>query len=206
MKRLLLIIIFTLSFQHIANADDINDFQIEGMSIGDSLLNFFKKEDIETEKYDEHSLMYKNNKYVQIGASYKKSYRLNIKSKTYDDLSIVLKTIDDTYKIYLLGGRIFCTDINVCKDKKNQIVSELKKFFSNEVIVKNNDKNHSGDPTGNSKSYNTYFNFKNTNAYVSVSIYDWSEKINKEKEWLDSLNVTIIGEDFRNFLQNVQYN
>ena len=96
MKRLLLIIIFTLSFQHIANADDINDFQIEGMSIGDSLLNFFKKEDIETEKYDEHSLMYKNNKYVQIGASYKKSYRLNIKSKTYDDLSIVLKTIDDT--------------------------------------------------------------------------------------------------------------
>ena len=37
MKRLLIILILTLSFQTLTKADDIRDFEIEGMSIGDSL-------------------------------------------------------------------------------------------------------------------------------------------------------------------------
>ena len=41
MKRLLLILILTLSFQSLSKADDIRDFEIEGMSIGDSLLESF---------------------------------------------------------------------------------------------------------------------------------------------------------------------
>ena len=41
MNRLLLILILTLSFQTLIKADDIRDFEIEGMSIGDSLLEFF---------------------------------------------------------------------------------------------------------------------------------------------------------------------
>ena len=43
MKKLLLIIILTISFQSLANADDIRDFEIEGLSIGQSLLNFMSK-------------------------------------------------------------------------------------------------------------------------------------------------------------------
>ena len=43
MKRLLLILILTFSFQSLAKADDIRDFEIEGMSIGDSVLDFFTK-------------------------------------------------------------------------------------------------------------------------------------------------------------------
>ena len=46
MKRLLLILILTLSFQSLSKADDISDFQIEGMSIGDSLLDFYSKDKI----------------------------------------------------------------------------------------------------------------------------------------------------------------
>jgi len=41
MKRLLLVLILTLSFQSLIKADDIRDFEIEGISIGDSLLNHF---------------------------------------------------------------------------------------------------------------------------------------------------------------------
>ena len=40
MKRLLLILILTLNFQSWTKADDIRDLEIEGMSIGDSLLDF----------------------------------------------------------------------------------------------------------------------------------------------------------------------
>ena len=48
MKRLLLILILTFSFYTLTKADDIRDFQIEGMSIGDSPLDYFieKKSEI----------------------------------------------------------------------------------------------------------------------------------------------------------------
>ena len=49
MERLLLIIILTLSFQTLTKADDIRDFEIEGMSIGDSLLDHFNEKDIKKE-------------------------------------------------------------------------------------------------------------------------------------------------------------
>ena len=41
-----IIIFFFLFFSHYAFADDISDFQIEGMSIGDSLLNYFTENEI----------------------------------------------------------------------------------------------------------------------------------------------------------------
>jgi len=47
MKKLstyLFLILF--SFQTLSLADDISDFQIEGMSIGDSLLDYFSEEEI----------------------------------------------------------------------------------------------------------------------------------------------------------------
>ena len=46
MKRLLLILILTFSFQALSKADDIGDFEIEGVSIGDSLLDHFSKDQI----------------------------------------------------------------------------------------------------------------------------------------------------------------
>ena len=50
MKRLLLILILTFSFQTLIKADDIRDFQIEGISIGDSALEIQTKEFLELEK------------------------------------------------------------------------------------------------------------------------------------------------------------
>ena len=48
MMRFLLIFILTLSSQSLTKANDsIKDFQIEGMSIGDSALDYFTKSDIQ---------------------------------------------------------------------------------------------------------------------------------------------------------------
>ena len=46
MKKFLLILILALSFQSWTNADNVKDFQIEGISVGDSLLNHFSKREI----------------------------------------------------------------------------------------------------------------------------------------------------------------
>ena len=50
MKNFLLILILTFSFQSWTKADDISDFEIEGMSIGDSLLDFVSKNEIKKSK------------------------------------------------------------------------------------------------------------------------------------------------------------
>ena len=46
MNRLILILILTLSLQSWTKADDISEFEIEGMSIGDSALDFFSESEI----------------------------------------------------------------------------------------------------------------------------------------------------------------
>ena len=46
MKKFLVIIILSLNFFIPSQADDIKDFQIEELSIGDSLLDYFTEEKI----------------------------------------------------------------------------------------------------------------------------------------------------------------
>ena len=47
MKLFLSIFVLVFNLQSLANSDDIKEFQIEGMSIGDSVLDFFSKKEIE---------------------------------------------------------------------------------------------------------------------------------------------------------------
>ena len=46
MKKFLAIIILNLCFIIPSQADDFKDFEIEGISVGDSLLNFYSEEKI----------------------------------------------------------------------------------------------------------------------------------------------------------------
>ena len=46
MKRLLLILILTLSFQSLVKAEDISDFEIEGMSINKSVLDYISVNEV----------------------------------------------------------------------------------------------------------------------------------------------------------------
>ena len=73
MKRLLLILILTLSFQSLIKADDIRDFQIEGMSIGDSALDYFSESEIIKQKQD----YYKDKTYTDSEIFTKNSFKEN---------------------------------------------------------------------------------------------------------------------------------
>ena len=46
MNRLLLILILTLNFQSWTKAEGIKDFEIEGITIGDSILDFYSEKKI----------------------------------------------------------------------------------------------------------------------------------------------------------------
>ena len=126
MKKLsayLFLILFCFSAPSFA--DDISDFQIEGMSIGDSALNYFSEREIKT--MTKH--IYPNN--IYIGLIFK-SPKLN----TYDFVQLNLDK-EKNYEIIRIVGRLkFKDNINECYKIKDQIVSEVSRIFSENVKIK----------------------------------------------------------------------
>ena len=102
MKKLstyLFLILF--SFQTSSWADDIRDFQIEGMSIGDSLLDYFSEEEIRNNIKDVYS--YIEDKTFVLSAFDEKDFS----PKIYEVVQIEFKDngIGINYKKGLLDNR-----------------------------------------------------------------------------------------------------
>jgi len=132
MKKLstYLFLIF-FSFQTLSLADDIRDFQIEGMSVGDSLLDYFSEEKIEEEKNSEYVYRYKDNRFIILGVGYGSAFPLSKSQKleVYDEVGVVIKPNDKSYKIHGLTGTNFYIDnIKDCYDTEKKI-SKKKKFY-----------------------------------------------------------------------------
>tara|TARA_B100000965_G_C19568958_1_gene748153 strand:+ start:180 stop:752 length:573 start_codon:yes stop_codon:yes gene_type:complete len=118
MKRIFILAIFFFSLQPSTNADDISDFEIEGMSIGDSALRYIDKGEID------------NLPSVMQG-EYKKSI-LQINLKQYDSLIITYKNNDKDYIIAGLTGNIpIYSKINDCYKKMQIIEEEISQLFIN---------------------------------------------------------------------------
>jgi len=199
MKKLstYLFLIF-FSFSAPSFADDIRDFQIEGMSVGDSLLNHFSEKKIIQEINSKWSLDY-GNKFIQIGVGEGKNYSLSKKIEIYDSVSVVLKLNDKNYIIYSLAGRITCKPLEECHTIKKNIVSDLE----NVLTYKKRDTGeniHPEDKSGKSKTYTTDFFSKSYDERIVVEFYDWSEEILKEKHWEDNVKVIIHSKEFDDFL------
>ena len=111
MNKLLLILILTFSFQNLSKADDIRDFEIEGISIGDSLLDYYSEGEIKKNIMNEY-YKYKNNKF-------KKVEFWNLKMDLYDVLAFHIKTNDNKYIVYSIAGAIlYRNNIKECYKKK----------------------------------------------------------------------------------------
>ena len=95
------------SFQSWAKTDDLRDFQIEGMSVGDSLLDYMTKKQIDNSK---RNYFTDKRKYYVV---YKQS-SLN----TYEIVDIYLKTDDKNYEIKSIVGKLKVKNKNQCLLKK----------------------------------------------------------------------------------------
>jgi hypothetical protein len=171
MKRLslyLFLILFTL--QTPSQADDISDFEIEGMSIGDSLLDFMSKSYIDGDTI----FLYKNKKYATIFS--------NRKKEIYDDVQISFLANDSKYLISDMEGKLyFPNDIKGCLNKKKTIVKEISDFLGDEVKKGKKNKNHRADKTGKSKVFINSFWFEDGST-LQVYCTDWSEKMGHKDE------------------------
>ena len=190
MKRLLLILILTLNFQSWTKADDIRDFEIEGISIGDSLLDFYSEKEIKQNIKVNYFSRIKDKTFVTTEIR-------DDKFKNYDGLQIILKRNDNTYKIYGMHGIIFYEkNINLCYKKLSEISKDIEKNIKYEL----KDGFENLDMGGKRGRYSgTTFLLKF--GIISVHCYDWSKEIEKKNRWTDNLRVNIKTDEYENFLQ-----
>ena len=104
-------------------AEDITEFEIEGISIGDSALDYFSKEEIKDNTSIPPNL--KESKYTQ---SCFDDY-----GNTYDRICIAFKKNSSKKIIEQLQAQIrYNKDVmNICKKKQNKIDKELSLLFKN---------------------------------------------------------------------------
>ena len=168
MKRLLLILILTFSFQVLSKADDIRDFEIEGMSVGDSLLDYFTKDVIENSK------ILNPNKNIKIArAELKGDY------KTYEEVQFWWFIDDKNYEIVGIAGELnFEKKIDKCKKKQKEISSAIKNTFNNLSFSQKQTTNQH-DKTKKSITYHHALKLSDGNL-INIQCYKYSKYIKDE--------------------------
>jgi hypothetical protein len=187
MKKLstyLFLILF--SFSAPSFADDIRDFQIEGMSVGDSALDYFSEEELKNASIES----YEDKKFLMLGIW--KEY------KSYDVLQIYVKPNDSKYKIHAIAGVIVYSDnLEGCYKKKDEITNDLSANFKN---LKKDDRGRlknsvEADPYGG--TYDVVIFYFIDGSVMQVSCNDWSEK----SGIVDSVKVEVYSQEVVNYLK-----
>ena len=160
----LFLILFTLHIP--SQADDIRDFQIEGMSIGDSLLDYLSEEKILKE------LELGKDEYAWTDKKFGDVYIYEA-TETYQYLSASIKRKDKKYIIYAVRGLIDIEDINVCLKKRNKISDDFENIFINAKKSEKKFKS-SSDPTGESLGHAIYFIFDSGDE-IEVTCYEFGK-------------------------------
>ena len=196
MKKLLLILILTLSFQTLAKADDIKDFQIEGISIGDSLLKFSSKNEINKNMITD----YKSKLYSRF--TLRNIFSSDL--KVYDDVQVHFKTNDKNFTIVSISGGIYYeNDFDNCLKKKEIIKKEILDMFPN---IKGYDQGIlpwlAADETGKTFTSQYFLNFgsQKYNDYIEIACYNWGEEAGKKFNATDHLKVGINTKSFEKWL------
>ena len=188
MRIFFVIVIIIFNIQSWSIADDIKDFQIEGISIGDSLLKFYSKNELEKKIQGKDAYFYKDKKFADF------IFKPKSQSSEYKYLQITINPKDKKYKIYNVAGQIFFeNDMPGCQIKKKKIISEISLLFPNNKF-ETSFKNHEIDKTGNSKVDQSFM--KLASGSIVVECYDWSKKYT----YADKLIISIRSTEFQKFL------
>ena len=117
MRIFLIVLVLILSIQSLSKAEDLSEFEIEGMSVGDSLLNFFSKKEIEEGIFEDYPA---SDKYKRVQNDKLPFF------KTYDAVDFRFKTKSKNFIIESLSGIIlYKRNFDRCFDKQKEIVNEL---------------------------------------------------------------------------------
>ena len=185
MKKTLIVLVLLFSLFG-CERNYIKDYKIEGIGLGDSLLDHFSEEQILTNQVLDEDY-YKDNEFKL------SSFEINNVSSEYDKIGSFYKTNDKKFIVKNIYGVIFTNNIEECRTKKEEIIESLTNLLKNVEWETNDYEDEDG------VMLNTYSELR-SGEYIVVQCYDWSNKIEKAKGWLDHLRINIASEEYRNWL------
>jgi len=193
MKKLsIYLFLIFFSFQTSSLGDDISDFEIEGMSIGDSLLDFFSEDEIKDGIKEDYYRYKLDKNFIAV-----EFYEMPFFKIYKDGIQIHIKRNDKKYEIYGLSGNIwYDDDIDNCYEKQNEIDKELSKVFKEAEREYVSKQKHPADESGKSEVTYIVYWFKSKD-HASIDCTDWSSKM-KPRE--DNLAVNFVTKELNDWL------
>jgi hypothetical protein len=185
---LFIVLSLGLTFNVNTEADDTRDFEIEGMGIGDSALDFFSKDEIKNAR---RATSYKNDTYTTLQFD-------QFKSENYDYMSVSYKSIDNTYIIVgISGGKYFKKNINDCYSIQDQIYKDFKVLFPNSKFHEISKKKLASSINGTSRQ--AYIKLSD-GSFAGIQCYDYGKQ-----DRSDVLRVSLYSKDYNYWLVNIAF-
>ena len=187
MKKLLAIIVLGLLLITPSWADDIRDFQIEGMSTGDSLLDYFSEEEL---KKNKRKTAFKDKTYSRYLIVNHKNH-----SKLFGALRIYTKSSDKTYQIYSLAGILQYPDnYKGCLKELKTIVNDIDNLLAdNKNFYKKGPEKIKLRQDKSKKSFKKEYRYIfETGDKIVANCMNWSDKM----RFKDTLNVSVGSEEY----------
>ena len=165
MRIFLTVLILIFSFQSLTKSNDVSEFEIEGMSIGDSLLNYMTMDQIND---FEKSYYPGSKKYVRL----ENNFDLNSKLNIFDKLAFEVLD-NDKYILEAVNGILNYNDnIKDCYPKMKEIINDISVSL-NKPVTENYVFTY---PNGGGKSKVSDFDYSNG------SIRIWCTDYSRERE------------------------
>jgi len=194
MKRLSLYIFLVLMWCNVGFADDISEYQIEGISIGDSLLDHMSKEEIISE------IEVNKSTYNSLTDEFGEVYLFG-EFKNYDSLSFKVKIKDKHYFIYsITGGMLYDDKLDMCLAKQKELEKEFSSTYKNTHKWKKTFK-FPWDSTGESVSHNIMFRF-DIGDQIEINCTKYKKSLKIENNWSDSFQITIHTKEIMDWFSN----
>jgi len=183
--KIMLTILIVLLHHSWTKADQISEFEIEGISIGNSALDHFSRSQIQNNTYSYPA----SDKYKRVQNDKLPFF------KTYDAVDFRFKTKSKNFIIESLSGIIlYKRNFDRCYDKQKEIVNELTSIL-NDYERGDSDHVYNDDHWKGSRSVQVSFILKNGDI-ISVHCNDYSEDHGGQ----DHLSVNLKKKEFDDFL------
>ena len=208
MKKILGIVFLGLFLSTSAPADNIRDFKIESISIGDSALDYFNESELENSELDWFNYSYKEYSHTLVPGK-----------GIYDWFQISYKSDDNNFTIDGLAGIVVKKkyDDNKCNKELDTTALNISKLFKNtkkekkqlhKVVYNPRKIFQETNPSGKSTVTSILFDFKNKGKII-LSCYDMDKATNqidspiKDINQFDSFRIDIRSKVVKNYLEKL---
>ena len=194
MRVFIAVLVLIFGFQSFTKADDISEFEIEGISLYDSALLYFTESELKKNVAD----YYSSDKFFT--SAIFKTF------EEYDYLQLSFKKNDSKYIIQDLSGS---KELNYSKCLKEieDIKNQISTLYENSSEISENDKKtyeHPADKSGETKVTDIAWYFNNGDV-ILVQCYNWQSKLGEENKFVDELKIAISNKKFDAWVMNEAY-